>query len=56
MACQVSGAVVAAVSAMTVELGRRLAPVIVDKGGKVRLKAMCYTGIFFCNLQCNYND
>ena len=35
MACQVSGAVVAAVSAMTVELGRRLAPVIVEKGGKV---------------------
>ncbi|XP_020602006.1 spartin-like isoform X2 [Orbicella faveolata] len=34
MACQVSGAVVAAVSAMTVELGRRLAPVIVEKGGK----------------------
>lgn len=35
MACQVSGAVVAAVSAMTLELGRRLAPVIVEKGGKV---------------------
>ena len=35
MACQVSGAVVSAVSAMTLELGRRLAPVIVDKGGKV---------------------
>lgn len=35
MACQVSGAVVAAVSAMTIELGRRLAPVIVEKGGKV---------------------
>lgn len=34
MACQVSGAVVSAVSAMTLELGRRLAPVIVDKGGK----------------------
>lgn len=34
MACQVSGAVVAAVSAMTVELGRRLAPVIIEKGGK----------------------
>lgn len=34
MACQVSGAVVAAVSAMTIELGRRLAPVIVEKGGK----------------------
>ncbi|KAL9967813.1 hypothetical protein ACROYT_G026110 [Oculina patagonica] len=34
MACQVSGAVVAAVSAMTLELGRRLAPVIVEKGGK----------------------
>lgn len=37
MACQVSGAVVAAVSAMTVELGRRLAPVIIEKGGKVCL-------------------
>ena len=37
MACQVSGAVVSAVSAMTIELGKRLAPVIVEKGGKVCL-------------------
>ena len=49
MACQVSGAVVAAVSAMTAELGRRLAPVIVEKGGKVRfikgfLRAQCAMG------------
>lgn len=35
MACQVSGAVVSAVSAMTVQLGRKIAPVIVEKGGKV---------------------
>ena len=35
MACQVSGAVVSAVSAMTVELGKKIAPVIVEQGGKV---------------------
>lgn len=40
MACQVSGAVVAAVSAMTVELGKRLAPVIVEKGGKALPESM----------------
>lgn len=40
MACQVSGAVVSAVSAMTIELGRRLAPVIVEKGGKVLPEAV----------------
>ncbi|KAK2570297.1 Spartin [Acropora cervicornis] len=33
---QVSGAVVSAVSAMTVQLGRKIAPVIVEKGGKVQ--------------------
>ena len=35
MACQVSGALVSAVSALTVELGRKLAPVIADQGGKM---------------------
>ena len=56
MACQVSGAVVAVVSAMTAELGRRLAPVIVEKGGKVgfikeflRVQcAMCCFSILIC--------
>ena len=44
-----SGAVVASVSAMTVELGRRLAPVIVEKGGKVCL--IKTTGYFLTNFR-----
>ena len=35
MACQVSGALVSAVGALTIELGRKLAPVIADQGGKM---------------------
>ena len=35
MACQVSATLVSAIGAMTVELGRRIAPVIVEQGGKV---------------------
>lgn len=49
MACQVSGAVVSAVSAMTIELGRRLAPVIVEKGGKVCLTS-CLLLLFYLNV------
>ena len=49
MACQVSGAVVAAVSAMTVELGRRLAPVIVEKGGKVSFVKGCNVLFLICH-------
>ena len=49
MACQVSGAVVSAVSAMTIELGRRLAPVIVEKGGKVCLTS-CFLMLLYLNV------
>lgn len=49
MACQVSGAVVSAVSAMTIELGRRLAPVIVEKGGKVCLTS-CLLLLLYLNV------
>ena len=49
MACQVSGTVVSAVSAMTIELGRRLAPVIVEKGGKVCLTS-CLLMLLYLNV------
>lgn len=37
VACQVSVAVVSAVSALTYELGKQLAPIIVDQGAKVQI-------------------
>lgn len=36
VACQVSSTVVSAVAAMTRELARSVAPVVVEKGGKVK--------------------
>ena len=53
MACQVSGAVVSAVSAMTIELGRRLAPVIVEKGGKVCLTSCLLLLLYVVSLTNN---
>ena len=52
MACQVSGAVVSAVSAMTVQLGRKIAPVIVEKGGKV---SYLYLLFFFFHLLFSFS-
>ena len=35
VACQVSSAIVSAVSALTYQLGKQLAPIIVEQGSKV---------------------
>ena len=56
MACQVSGAVVSAVSAMTIELGKRLAPVIVEKGGKVCLTSCLLLLLFSLNVVSSTNS
>ena len=40
VACQVSAAIVSAVSALTYQLGKQLAPIIVEQGTKVK-KHIC---------------